>query len=107
MTTLEYIQGDPMEKAAQAKMLEQEEKAKKIEKDKARKKEEEDTKKKEIDQMTKKIKAEEEFKKDLFGYISTLIFIIFLFMHLVLALEQYACYDMNKFNKSVALSSLP
>ena len=42
-----------------------------------------------MDAMTKKIKAEEEFKKDLFGYISTLCFIIFLFMHLFLALEQY------------------
>lgn len=60
-----------------------------------------------MDAMTKKIKAEEEFKKDLFGYVSTLCFIVFLFMHLFLALEQYQCYEMNKFNRSVTLNSLP
>jgi len=61
----------------------------------------------EIKAMTEKIKKAIQTKKDYFGYISTIIFLVFAIMHISLSLDQYDVGNMNKFGKSVTLATLP
>lgn len=107
MSTLDYILGDKLEKEARQKEIESTEKEHKAQLAKERKQMEMDKKKKVIDEMTIKMTNEYYKKKMLFGMVSTVMFLMFALMHISLSLDQYDVSNMNKFNRSVSLASLP
>jgi hypothetical protein len=57
--------------------------------------------------MEKEIFASQQFNSDMFGYISTLIFVFFVIMHIGLASNQYDCRNMRKFGQAINKATLP